>query len=224
MVVSASRGYQMWAAQYDSVPNPLLALESRMLAPRLGALSGMDLLDVAAGTGRWMSYSAAQGARTLGIDLSLQMLQVAATKEGISGRLVLGDASSLPFRSGSFDLAICSFALSYLACPALPLAEMARVARRVVISDMHPAAAQSGWNRGYRTASENVQIEHFCHSFEDLNRIAQASGMTLEWRMEDTFDLQELPLFELTGKKDRFDLVRHTPAVFVASWVNSSCV
>jgi ubiquinone/menaquinone biosynthesis C-methylase UbiE len=166
-----------------------------------------------------MSYGADQGARALGIDVSAQMLEVAAAKSGLSGKLVLGDASSLPFRSGSFDLAICSFALSYLPDPAPALTEMVRVANRVVISDFHPEAARSGWTRGYR----NVQIEHFCHSFEKLDFIASASGMQLQWRAEDTFGLPELPLFQLAGKRDRFDSVRHTPAVLAASWVQS-CV
>ncbi len=144
MVVSAAQGYEMWSDHYDSTPNPLLALETRMLAPRLGDLCGRTVLDVAAGTGRWMSYSVAHGAHALGIDLSAQMLGVASGKTGLSGRLVLGDASVLPFRSDSFDLAICSFALSYLPCAAPALAEMARVARRVVISDMHPARGTIG--------------------------------------------------------------------------------
>jgi ubiquinone/menaquinone biosynthesis C-methylase UbiE len=225
MMVTAVQGYQMWSAHYDSTPNPLLALESRMLVPRLGALGGRTVLDVGTGTGRWMSYSAAQGAHTLGLDLSAQMLRVAGAKAVLFGKLVLGDASSLPFESGSFDLAICSFALSYLDDPEPAFAEMARVARRVVITDFHPAAARLGWTRGYRTGNQSVEIEHFCHSFEDLDLIAHASGMTFEWRTEEKFGLPELPLFELAGKKDRFDSVRHTPAVFAASWVktNSPC-
>jgi ubiquinone/menaquinone biosynthesis C-methylase UbiE len=215
MVVNAAQGYEMWSAHYDSTPNPLLALEYRILKPRLGALGGCTVLDVAAGTGRWMSHSIAQGARTLGIDLSAQMLRVAGVKSGLAGKLVLGDVSALPFQTGSFDLAICSFALSYLADPAPALTEMSRVARRIVISDLHPEASRSGWARGY----QHVQIEHFSHSFKELDLIARASGMRMQWCAEDTFGLPELPLFELAGKKHRFDSVRHTPAVLATSWV-----
>src|ERR1019366_5591536 len=56
MVLTASQGYEIWSAHYDRDPNPLLALESRLLAPRLGHLDGRTVLDVATGTGRWMSY------------------------------------------------------------------------------------------------------------------------------------------------------------------------
>jgi hypothetical protein len=48
--------------------------------------------------------------------------------------------------------------------------------------------------------------------------------MRFEWRTEDTFGLPELPLFEQAGKKDRFDFVRDTPAVFAASWVKPEWV
>jgi len=223
MLLTATEGYKIWSDHYDSSPNPLLALESRVLAPRLGHLDGLGVLDVATGTGRWMSYAADRGARPVGLDISAPMLGVAARKAQISGRLVLGDAASLPFRSGSIDLAICSFALSYLPSATAALGEMARVARRIVVSDLHPEAMLAGWNRSFRSAGQSWRIEQFYHGLGDLDRIARAAGMRLRWTVEAAFDLPELPLFELAGKRDLFAEVHRTPAVFAASWVKDSC-
>jgi ubiquinone/menaquinone biosynthesis C-methylase UbiE len=222
MVLTASQGYEIWSPHYDSDPNPLLALESRLLTPRLGNLSGQTILDVATGTGRWMSYAASAGARSFGIDSSPQMLRVAAGKAPLASRLILGDARALPFRSGSADLAICSFALSYLPFATSALGEMARVSRRIIVSDLHPAAMLTGWTRSFRSSGRSCKIEHFYHSLADLNRTAQAAGMQLEWTAEAAFDLPELPLFEIAGKRSLFDEVRRTPAVFAASWSKGS--
>lgn len=222
MLLTATEGYQIWSDHYDSDPNPLLALESRVLAPRLGPLDGRSVLDVATGTGRWMSYVASRGARPLGLDISARMLGVASRKTPISGRLVLGDARSLPFQSGSVDLAICSFALSYLPFATSALGEMARVARRIIVSDLHPEAMLAGWTRSFRNDGHSWRIEHFYHRLHDLDRVAKAAGMRMGWTAEAAFDLPELPYFELAGKRRTFAEVSRTPAVFAASWVRDS--
>ena len=223
MPLTAAEGYRIWSDRYDSDPNPLLALESRVLAPRLGPLDGRSVLDIATGTGRWMSHVASLGARAAGLDSSPSMLGVAARKAPISGRLVLGDARSLPFRSGSFDLAICSFALSYLPSATVALGEMARVARCIIVSDLHPEAMLAGWTRSFRKDGHSWRIEDFHHALADLDRVAKAAGMRLRWTAEAAFDLPELPLFELAGKGHTFAELIRTPAVFAASWVNDSC-
>ncbi len=221
--VSSREGYQAWSATYDSDPNPLLALESRLLTPRLGNLNGLRVLDVAAGTGRWMEYAASHGARATGIDISPQMLFIAAGKPSLSRRLVLGDIQSLPFLSRAIDLAICSFALSYLPFATAAFGEMTRVARRVIVSDMHPEAMLRGWTRSFQSGGRSWKIEHFYHSISDLNQVAQAAGMKPDWTAEAAFDLPELEFFERAGRRSLFHEVRHTSAVFAASWSRPRC-
>jgi ubiquinone/menaquinone biosynthesis C-methylase UbiE len=209
----------MWSATYDSEPNPLLALEARMLRPKLGNLSGLNVLDVATGTGRWMDYAASTGASAFGVDASPEMLGIAAGKAGLAGRLILGDACALPLRANSIDLAICSFALGYLPSAAPALAEMARVAHRVVISDLHPEAVSRGWSRSFRSGGHSWSIEQFRHSPEVLQRAARNAGMTLLWAAEAGFGEPERHLFEQAGKPDLFRVVRSKPAVLATSWV-----
>jgi SAM-dependent methyltransferase len=136
----------------------------------------------------------------------------------IAGRLILGDARSLPFSSGSFDLAICSFALSYLPFAAGAFAEMARVARCVVVSDLHPEAMLKGWTRSFRKDGQVWKIEQYYHGLAELDTIARAAGMKLQWTVEGAFDIQELPLFELAGHGARFTEACRTTAVLAASW------
>ena len=46
LALRAADAYRLWSASYDRDPNPILALERRVLRDRLGPLSGRCLLDI----------------------------------------------------------------------------------------------------------------------------------------------------------------------------------
>ena len=223
MTVTAAQGYEIWSEHYDADPNPLLALETRVLLPRLGNLAQKTVIDAATGTGRWMSMASARGASAFGIDTSPRMLATAARKAGLGGRLIQGDLRTLPFRSGFADLAICSFALSYLPFAAGAFGELARVSRRVIVSDMHPSAMLKGWKRSFHSEGKTWNIDHYYHRRDDLEQTAHAAGMKLEWTIEACFDEPELIHFEAAGKRMLFEEVARTPALFAASWIREEC-
>jgi SAM-dependent methyltransferase len=73
---------------------------------RLPPARGQVLLDVGCNWGRWSIAAARLGYKPIGIDPSLGAVLAAkrvATQLGLDLRFVVGDARSLPFRSGSFD-------------------------------------------------------------------------------------------------------------------------
>ena len=218
MLLSCLEGHRLWAASYDDGSNPLLALESRLVARRLGPLAAVRFLDAAAGTGRWMAYAAAHGARVYGFDLCPEMLRVGAGKPGMEGRLALADAGHIPLRDGSIDLAVCSFALSYLPALAEPLKELARVARRVVLSDLHPVAAENGWTRGLRSQGRAYALAYHRYSERHVERCAQGAGLAARWRMDACFDEPEKLLFARADKLSVFESLRHVPAVWISEW------
>ena len=51
VLVDVQEGYRLWSGTYDRDPNPVLALERRVIRERLGPLSGRCVLDIATGTG-----------------------------------------------------------------------------------------------------------------------------------------------------------------------------
>ncbi len=135
--------YALWSETYDADLNPILALEHRLLREHLHLKPGMRVLDLATGTGRWLEYSLHQGANAIGLDLSREMLMVAARKTGLHGRLIEGSLESLPFADQSADLGVCSFSLGYVPWPCEVFKRMRRVARRVIVSDLHPEALRA---------------------------------------------------------------------------------
>jgi len=77
------------------------------------------------------------------VDTSPEML-AAARRRLPDADLRQASLESLPFADASFDLAVCSLALTHVPSPTLDvaIAELARVLRpggRLVLSDIHPA-------------------------------------------------------------------------------------
>jgi demethylmenaquinone methyltransferase/2-methoxy-6-polyprenyl-1,4-benzoquinol methylase len=84
-----------------------------------------NVLDVAAGTGDFTRELERQGQHAVATDLSFGMLVAAS---GVPRR-VQSDASTLPFRTGSFDGITCGYALRNFTDLAKTFDEMARVTR-----------------------------------------------------------------------------------------------
>jgi len=70
---------------------------------------GAWVLDLACGAGLHTAELERLGARVVGFDLSPSMLRRARARAGVRGPLVRGDMRALPFRPGSFALAVNLF-------------------------------------------------------------------------------------------------------------------
>lgn len=219
MTVTAIDGYRAWAATYDAAPNPILALERRMLPKLLGEVHGLRALDLACGTGQWAAHLARGGARTWGVDLCAAMLTHAPV--GLRGRLIVGTAEKLPFAAARFDLVVCSFALGYFPDLGVVLGEVARIGAhgaKVLLSDVHPEAIARGWSRSFRAGAVRYEIEHTPHSLHAIRRSAESAGLALEEEEHLNLGTPERTLFELAGKSDAFAACTEVPAVWIAKW------
>lgn len=206
-VLDPQAAYALWSETYDSDLNPILALENRILLEHLHLKPGMRVLDLATGTGRWLQRALDARANAFGLDLSPEMLRVAASKRGLRRRLIEGSLESLPFADQSADLAICSFALGYARSPVQALAEMKRVARLVLVSDLHPEALRAGWVRSFRAHGQKYEIAHTGYSLPAST-----------WRVEASFGEPERAIFERAGKGDHFEDASQIPAIFIGGW------
>jgi SAM-dependent methyltransferase len=111
----------------------------------LGDVAGRDVLEVGSGAGQCTRWVVARGGRGVGLDLSFRQLQHARRideETGVPAPSVLGTATELPFRDGSFDVVFSSFgALQFVADIHLAVAEAARVLHpggRFAFSITHP--------------------------------------------------------------------------------------
>jgi SAM-dependent methyltransferase len=218
MQVTPIEGYGAWAPCYDQTANPLLALESRVLSRFLADFRGKRILDVGCGTGRWMESLESRGAFVFGVDLCGEMLAVASAKPSLTGRFAVADIESLPVKPDSFDLALCCFTLSYATHLATALAELARVARRVVVTDLHPEAMRRGWKRSFRQHGHTIEIAHARHSIEELDEAALGAGLSRPVRLEVAFGEPERGIFRAAGKEAAFEEMSECPALLFTTW------
>jgi ubiquinone/menaquinone biosynthesis C-methylase UbiE len=141
--------YAETAARYDSMH--VRTHDEHFVA--LSWLSGViahyqlsSVLDIGSGTGRALSYLKARHpeTRVIGIEPSDALRKIAYQQGSSETELIEGDASCLSFSAKSFDV-VCEFGvLHHIREPHVAVAEMLRVARRMVfISDDNHFAAGS---------------------------------------------------------------------------------
>lgn len=222
MVVAPLEGYRMWAATYDARPNPLLALERRVLARLLRPARGSCVVDVACGTGYWTHRLAESGAIAYGIDICEDMIGHAQRKDAHRARFLVADASEIPLRSETADVTLCSFAASYFPDLMRPMSEMARVTRtggRVIISDMHPAAAAAGWTRSFRAGEKVYEIGHKQWSDDCFRAVGREARLQPQEHFDEGFAEPERALFAAAGREHLFAEVSRIPAVRITTWI-----
>ncbi len=119
---------------YETVFEPLTDAFNHAALRMLAPLAGLDLIDVAAGTGGAALAAAAGGARVVAVDGAPAMVariaaRAAAHAHGTNVVARLADATSLPFPPATFDAALSSFGIVLLPDPARGMAELHRALR-----------------------------------------------------------------------------------------------
>ena len=128
------------ADRYDLITGLLSFGRDRRWKAELVALAGVQpgtrALDLAAGTGDIAFAVAARGAKTIGLDITHRMLQLARLRSsGVSARpahavpLINGDMIALPFKRASFDLVTTGYGLRNVPDLDTAIDEIARVLR-----------------------------------------------------------------------------------------------
>lgn len=121
-----------------------LYVTGEALVRSVGVTAGDLVLDVACGTGNATLPAAATGATVTGIDLSPQMLTVAARRAAEAGHEIEwreGDAEALPFDDAAFDIVLSSFGAMFAPGHQVAADELVRVLRpggRLAMSNWTP--------------------------------------------------------------------------------------
>jgi SAM-dependent methyltransferase len=119
-----------WAdGDYPSI-GERLAPVAPALVEAAGVQAGMEVLDVATGTGNTALAAAERGARVVGVDLTDELLEVArrrAADAGAQADFLVGDAEELEFEEGRFDRVLSSFGVIFAPRPEVAVGELARV-------------------------------------------------------------------------------------------------
>ncbi len=154
-----------------------------------------------------------------GVDGSREMLQAASAK-GLPGVLLThGELPALPVASGSADLVLVSFVLSYVDDLMRCAAELARVTREngdVFLSDMHPdTSAALGWERSFGTGEQKHVLRDRRWSLAEIMDAFAACGFALVACLEPSFGEMERELFRVRGKDELWQEAAAMPAIYL---------
>jgi SAM-dependent methyltransferase len=117
------------AGDYDRFSR-YMEQDARVFYERLDVPAGCQFLDVACGSGQLALLAARDGFNVTGVDIApnlIQRAQARADAEDLNARFVEGDAESLPFEDGSFDVVVSLFGAMFAPRPELVARELLRV-------------------------------------------------------------------------------------------------
>ena len=159
-----------------------------------GLPDGADVLEVAPGPGYFAIEIARLGRfHVTGLDISHTFVGIArdnARQAGVSVDFQQGDASSMPFVDGSFDLIVCQAAFKNFSRPRKALDEMHRVLRdggMAVIQDLRKDASdaairqevnamQLGSVNAFMTRQALGMLRRRAYTKDQFERLAAASA------------------------------------------------
>jgi 2-polyprenyl-3-methyl-5-hydroxy-6-metoxy-1,4-benzoquinol methylase len=136
--------------------------QARVLANLIGTIRNRVILDVGTGTGRAALLLARGGANVTAVDASSDMLAVArrrAAEEGAAIRFLVGDAHKLDFPDRSFDVALSLRVIMHTPQWRQCIAELCRVAERLVIVDYPSAHSFAAFESMTRRLAHMIGIE-----------------------------------------------------------------
>jgi SAM-dependent methyltransferase len=122
-----------WAAgDYAAVAEVIDAIPPRDVLDRVGVEPGMDVLDVATGTGNVALRAAEAGAEVVGLDLTPEHFVAArreALERGVEIEWVQGDVQALPFADREFDVVTSALGAIFAPDHRAAAGELLRVCR-----------------------------------------------------------------------------------------------
>jgi SAM-dependent methyltransferase len=122
----------MWGSGNYAAVAERISQSGELVVERAGVEPGMDVLDVACGTGNATIPAAKAGARVTGLDFSPRLLEIARERCAdamVEIDFVEGDAQEMPCEDASFDRVVSVFGHMFAPDHERTAAEMRRVLR-----------------------------------------------------------------------------------------------
>ena len=144
--------------------NRELVLDPAMLRV-CGNVKDQNVLDVGCGEGRFCRMLTKRGARTLGIDPTESLVEVARHRDP-DGTYMIAKGEELPLDAASFDLVVSYVALVDIPGYSQAIAEMARVLRpggRMVVSNLQAfcTSAMKGFQRDKEGNKLHLPVDNY---------------------------------------------------------------
>lgn len=157
----------------------------RALAGKIGIAEGQRVLDVACGTGMWLSAVRERGGQPVGVDVSIKAVATGRSMVP-EGAFHLGVAEALPFADKCFDVVSCLGSLEHFVDVRSALLEMTRVARDdalflLLVPNAHFLTRRLGLYGG----TAQVAVREDVLDLSQWQRLFETVGLEVERRWKD---------------------------------------
>jgi ubiquinone/menaquinone biosynthesis C-methylase UbiE len=149
----------MWGSGNYAAVAERISDAGAVIVERAGIGPGMDVLDVACGTGNATIPAARAGARVTGLDFAPDLLEIARERCAdamVEIDFVEGDAQELPFDDGSFDRVVSVFGHMFAPDHRRTAEEMKRVLRPDGVIGVACWAPEGSIGRMFRMSAELI--------------------------------------------------------------------
>ena len=178
--------FDEWPEKYDQwFTTPIGTLvkqyESELMLDLLKPASGEQVLDAGCGTGLFTLEILSSGAKVIGLDISLPMLQRAREKLAVYPFYpVWGDIAKLPFREGIFDKVVSITAIEFIKDAKKCVAELFRVTKRggvVAVANLNSLSPWAVRRKEKAKKRKSIFRNAIFRSPDDLLSLAPVKGL-----------------------------------------------
>ncbi len=175
-----AHAYDLWAPQYESDANPMVALTEALLAECEEV--PLSVVELGCGTGRNLALLQKKGATEVaGVDLSEGMLKVAQARLPDAPLWCQDIRSPAPLPAKSADWVLVSLVLEHIENPEPVFHEAARLLRdggMLWIMELHPTALDGGSRAHFEgPGGERFTTAAWRHDQASLAACARAAGL-----------------------------------------------
>ena len=184
--------FEQLAAKYDGwfkTPHGQYVqhFENEMTMSLTDVKPGMYIADIGCGTGLYTQELCRLGAKVVGVDISPEMLEIAARKThnyADSVKFIQGDATALPFDDNSFDRVFSITAMEFFEEPQLCLHEMYRILRpggHMIVATLNSLCLWAVQRRIKSWFSQTVFSHARFYSIFEMQKMLKPNRIT-SWR------------------------------------------
>jgi SAM-dependent methyltransferase len=157
----------------------------RLLARKIDIQKDDHVLDVACGSGEWLSACKERGASIFGIDLSEKVIE-ACQMAFDTGVFYSSPAESLHFEDNKFDIVTCLGSLEHFVNPVKALKEMKRVAKKdALFLILVPNKDFLTRKLGLFLGTKQVDAKEDVKTLGEWNALFEESGLIVKERWKD---------------------------------------
>ena len=168
----------------------------RIYVDLLGVREGQNFMDVACGTGHLLKQAAERGAKTFGVDISSEAVDISQNNSPTS-EINVSSGESLNYPNEFFDRLTCIGALEHFSDIDKGLSEFYRITQKdALLCFVLPNSQYFYWLLRQKKGTDQSGIKEKLATLDEWSSLLQGSGYDIVKVLQDTWVFRKFRLFK----------------------------